>query len=70
MVPQVPVSRDAQTAMHVDMSEWPCQGLLGRALMELRAEFAGAAGKEIEIRMVRGDITKISAVRRTNRSRH
>ena len=39
------IGLDAQTAMKTDMSEWPGQGLLGRALMELRAEFTGAAGK-------------------------
>ncbi len=56
------IGLDAQAAMHVDMSEWPGQGLLGRALMELRSEFAGAAGKETGIRLVQGDITKISDV--------
>ncbi len=40
------IGLDAQTAMQVDMSEWPGQGLLGRALMELREEFGGASGKE------------------------
>ena len=40
------IGLDAQTAMHVDMSKWPGQGLLGRVLMELRAEFAGIAKKD------------------------
>ena len=56
------IGLDAQTAMKTDMSEWPGQGLLGWALMELRAEFAGAAGKKTNIRMIRGDITKIADV--------
>ncbi len=44
------------------MSEWPGQGLLGLALMELRKEFSGEANKETELRMVKGDITKVSDV--------
>ena len=56
------IGLDAKTAMKTDMTEWPGQGLLGRALMELRAEFAGAAGKKTNIRMIRGDITKIADV--------
>ena len=34
------IGLDAQTAESTDMSEWPGQGLLGRALMELRTEFS------------------------------
>ncbi len=56
------IGLDAQTAAATDMSEWPGQGLLGLALMELRAEFSGEVNKETEIRMVKGDITKISDV--------
>jgi hypothetical protein len=51
---------DAKTVMSMDMSEWRGQGLLSRALMELREEFVGADRKKTEIRMIRGDITKIS----------
>ena len=38
------------------------EGLLGLILMELRNEFEGKGETETEIRMVRGDITKISDV--------
>ena len=34
------IGLDAQTAASTDMSEWPGQSLLGRALMELRTEFS------------------------------
>ncbi len=37
------IGLDAQTAASTDMSEWPGQGLLGLALMELRKEFSGEA---------------------------
>ena len=48
----------------MDVSEWPGQNLLGRALMELRSEFSGAETENnTEIRMVRGDITKVSDVK-------
>ena len=40
------IGLDAQTAASTDMSKWPGQGLLGRALMELRTEFSGEANKE------------------------
>lgn len=56
------IGLDAQTAASTDMSEWPGQGLLGLALMELRKEFSGEANKETELRMVKGDITKVSEV--------
>lgn len=56
------IGLDAQTAASTDMSEWPGQGLLGLALMELRTEFSGEANKETELRMVKGDITKVSDV--------
>lgn len=56
------IGLDAETALHVEMSKWPGQSLLGRALMELRAEFAGTSVKETELRMVKGDITKVSDV--------
>ena len=48
--------------IRTDMSEWPGQGLPGLALMELRTEFSGEMSKETEIRMVKGDITKVSDV--------
>ena len=56
------IGLDAQTAASTDMSEWPGQGLLGLALMELRKEFSGEANKETELRMLKGDITKVSDV--------
>ena len=56
------IGLDAAAAASSDMSEWPGQGLLGKALMELRAEFSDDAGQDTEIRMIRGDITRISDV--------
>ena len=56
------IGLDAAAAASTDMAQWPGQGLLGIALMELRREFSGGAGKETEVRMVKGDITKISDV--------
>ena len=40
------IGLDAQTAALTDLSEWPGQNLLGRALMELRSEFSGGGGNE------------------------
>lgn len=59
------IGLDAAAAANTDPSKWPGQNLLGKALMELRAEYSreiaeGASGTEI--RLVQGDITKISDV--------
>ena len=56
------IGLDAETAAATDIAEWPGEGLLGLILMELRNEFEGKGETETEIRMVRGDITKISDV--------
>ncbi len=57
------IGLDADSAAVTDVSEWPGQNLLGRALMELRSEFSEAESENnTEIRMVRGDITKVSDV--------
>lgn len=56
------IGLDAQAAAATDMAEWPGQSLLGIALMQLRSEFSGSISKETEIRMIQGDITKISDV--------
>ena len=78
------IGLDAETAAGMAPEEWPGQNLLGRILMELRAEFAGQsaadpktadpetadrgtadrgkADPDTAIRMIRGDITKISDV--------
>lgn len=57
------IGLDADSAAVTDVSEWPGQNLLGRALMELRSEFSGAeAENNTEIRMVKGDITKVADV--------
>ena len=57
------IGLDATAAANTDPSEWPGQDLLGKALMELRAEFSGqGSGPETLIRLVLGDITKISDV--------
>ena len=59
------IGLDAATAASTDPSKWPGQNLLGKALMELREEFSsevigGTTGTEI--RLVQGDITRISDV--------
>ncbi|HAD20052.1 MAG TPA: hypothetical protein DCF42_06600, partial [Lachnospiraceae bacterium] len=53
---------DASAASEMNPSEWPGQNLLGKILMELRTEFSGkkTAPAETVLRLVRGDITKIS----------
>ena len=57
------IGLDAAQAASMDKSEWPGQNLLGRALMELRSEFSDAKPKNnTMIRMVKGDITRISDV--------
>ena len=59
------IGLDAAAAANTDPSRWPGQNLLGRALMELRAEFSGetvGGASRTEIRLVEGDITKISDV--------
>ena len=58
------IGMDAATAAETDPAEWPGQNLLGKILMELRAEFSRkkAAATQTVIRAVRGDITKISDV--------
>ncbi len=39
------IGLDAESAGKTDVSAWPGQNLLGRALMELRSEFAGSEAK-------------------------
>ena len=58
------IGLDAVTAAETSPSEWPGQNLLGKILMELRAEFTGKKAKATEtvLRMVQGDITKLSDV--------
>lgn len=58
------IGLDAATAAETSPSEWPGQNLLGKILMELRAEFAGKETEtpETVLRMVQGDTTKISDV--------
>ena len=58
------MSLDAATATETSPSEWPRQNLLGKILMELRAEFSGKRieTSETVLRMVQSDITKISDV--------
>ena len=58
------IGLDASAASEMNPSEWPGQNLLGKILMELRAEFSGkkTAPAETVLQLVRGDITKISDV--------
>ena len=58
------IGMDAATAAETNPAEWPGQNLLGKILMELRAEFAEkkAAASKTVIRLVLGDITKVSDV--------
>lgn len=58
------IGLDAVTAAKTNPSDWPGQNLLGKILMELRSEFAGKKAEPAKtvLRMVRGDITKISDV--------
>ena len=58
------IGLDAVTAVETNPSEWPGQNLLGKILMELRSEFAAkkAAASETVMRLVQGDITKLSDV--------
>ena len=56
------IGLDASQAATTDVSEWPGQGLLGKALMELRMEFAENYVTKTEMRMIQGDITKITNV--------
>ena len=56
------IGLDAAAAANTDPTEWPGQNLLGRILMELRAEFSedGSTSSETELRVVKGDITEVS----------
>lgn len=58
------IGLDAATAAETNPSEWPGQNLLGKILMELRSEFVEkkAAASETVMRLVQGDITKVSDV--------
>lgn len=58
------IGLDAAKAAETNPSEWPGQNLLGKILMGLRTEFAGkkATATDTILRMVQGDITKISDV--------
>ena len=58
------IGLDSVTAAETNPAEWPGQNLLGKILMELRSEFAGkkADAAETALRMVLGDITKVSDV--------
>ena len=54
------IGMDAAAAAQTEPTQWPGQNLLGKALMELRAEFSQK--KETNIQLMLGDITKISNV--------
>ncbi len=56
------IGLDADAAAKTDPSEWPGQNLLGKILMELRAEFAGekAEASKTALCLVLGDITEVS----------
>ena len=60
------IALDAADAADMDPQDWPGQNLLGRILMELRAEFGGGSlqpkADPTEIRMIKADITKLSDV--------
>lgn len=59
------IGLDAAAVANTDPSEWPGQNLLGKLLMELREEFSGeviGGASGTKIRLVRGDITKVSDV--------
>ena len=58
------IGLDASAAAEKDPSEWPGQNLLGQILMELRDEFSSGepSASETVIRLVKGDITKVSDV--------
>ncbi len=56
----------AADAADMNPQDWPGQNLLGKILMELRAEFGGGSNLRkaniTEIRMIKADITKLSDV--------
>ncbi len=53
------IGLDADAARETSPSEWPGENLLGKILMELRAEFAGKSETpESVLRVVQGDITE------------
>lgn len=56
------IGLDAETAAATNRKDWPGEGLLGRILMELRGEFMEKDERACEIRLVQGDITKITDV--------
>ncbi len=55
------IGLDADSAANTDPADWPGLNLLGKILMELREEFSETddSGSETEIRLVKGDITKV-----------
>lgn len=60
------IALDATTAIQIAPEKWPGENLLGKALMELRAEFGGsqneAPARTTALRMIRADITKLTDV--------
>ncbi len=58
------IGLDAQTAAQISPDKWPGTNKLGRILMELREEFRKERIDDVptEIRIIRGDITKIHDV--------
>lgn len=58
------IALDAETAKHINPEAWPGQNLLGKILMELKAEYRKEQSKlsATELRMIKGDITKQSDV--------
>lgn len=58
------IALDAETAKHINPEAWPGQNLLGKILMELKAEYRKEQSKSsaTELRMIKGDITKQSDV--------
>ena len=58
------IALDAETAKQMDPEKWPGQNLLGKILMELRAEFRTdqTGSPATELRMIKGDITEQSDV--------
>lgn len=53
------IGLDAETAGKTEQDQWPGENLLGTLLMELRSEFQTWKTKEPEIRVRKGDITKV-----------
>lgn len=56
------IQMDASAAAQTNPSLWPGKNLLGKVLMELRAEFRSRRPATIQLRMMQGDITQIQDV--------